>query len=95
MKPDDKDLSFKASLQFMNYQLQLLSLDEVHYSFVIKFIFSGGSSIRRNEMLFYLRLACLFIRREMQYIFSKVLLKNLLKVKIRTMNCITVFKTRV
>lgn len=30
MKPDDKDLSFKASLQFMNYQLQLLSLDEVH-----------------------------------------------------------------
>lgn len=51
MKPDDKDLSFKASLWFLNYHFQLLSLGEVHYGFVIRFIFAGGGSIRESEIL--------------------------------------------
>lgn len=51
MKPYDKDLSFKASLWFLNYHFQLLSLGEVHYSFVIRFIFAGGGSIRESEIL--------------------------------------------
>jgi len=51
MKPDEKDLSFKASLWFLNYHFQLLSLGEVHYSFVIRFTFVGGGSMRGSEIL--------------------------------------------
>lgn len=51
MKPDDKDLSFKASLSFLNYHFQLLSPGEVHYGFVIRFIFAGGGSIRGSKIL--------------------------------------------
>lgn len=42
MKTDDKDLPFKASLWFLNYHFQLLSVGEVHYVFVIKLVFFGG-----------------------------------------------------
>lgn len=50
MKPDDKDLSFKASLWFLNYHFQLLSLGEAHYRFFIRFIFVGGGSIKGSEV---------------------------------------------
>lgn len=94
MKPDDKDLSFKASLWFLNYHFQLLFLGEIHYGFVIRFIFAGGRSIRGSEILS--SLAFIHIRLLVFYTnFERFFKKLYLKVKIRTMNCITVFKTRV